>query len=138
MDWHLGRVDKISQLIPGAQVRSGWQWSLFHGFSLEEHVPEDHLLRSIDRFVERVSMRQHLEPCYGTIGRPSIDSELVIRMLLIGYCCGTRSERRLCQAVHFNLAYRWFCRLELTHAVAARARGGGVASPRLVAAPNPH
>ena len=93
------------------------QEALFYGFTLEEHVPEDHLLRSIDRFVELSGIRRQLEPYYSAIGRPSIDPELMIRMLLIGYCCGIRSERRLCQEVSLNLAYRWFCRLELTDPV---------------------
>jgi transposase len=89
------------------------QEALFYGFNLEDHVPSGHLLRSVDRFVDLVSIRQHLEPFYSTTGRPSIDPELMIRMLLIGYCCGIRSERRLCEEVHLNLAYRWFCRLGL-------------------------
>ena len=55
----------------------------------------------------------HLRPFYSEIGRPSIDPELMIRMLIIGYCFGIRSERRLCEEVHLNLAYRWFCRLGL-------------------------
>ena len=93
------------------------QESLFYGFTLEEYLPEDHLLRSIDRFVELSEIRRQLEPYYSAIGRPSIDPELMIRMLLIGYCCGIRSERRLCQEVSLNLAYRWFCRLELTDPV---------------------
>ena len=93
------------------------QEALFYGFSLEDHVPADHLLRSIDRFVELASIRRHLEPYYSAIGRPSVDPELMIRMLLIGYCCGIRSERRLCEEVHLNLAYRWFCGLGLTGAV---------------------
>jgi transposase len=89
------------------------QEALFYGFSLEEHAPADHLLRPIDRFVELSEIRRQLEPFYSTIGRPSVDPELMIRMLLIGYCCGIRSERRLCEEVHLNLAYRWFCRLGL-------------------------
>ena len=93
------------------------QGSLFYGFSLEDHVPQDHLLRSIDRFVELSGIRRQLEPYYSTIGRPSIDPELMIRMLLIGYVCGIRSERRLCQEVSLNLAHRWFCRLDLTDPV---------------------
>jgi transposase len=93
------------------------QEALFYGFNLEDHVPADHLLRSIDRFVELASIRRHLEAYYSAIGRPSVDPELMIRMLLIGYCCGIRSERRLCQEVHLNLAYRWFCRLGLSDAV---------------------
>jgi transposase len=66
------------------------------------------MLRSIDRFVELSGVRTHLQPFYSEIGRPSIDPELMIRMLLVGYCFGIRSERRLCEEVHLNLAYRWF------------------------------
>lgn len=93
------------------------QAALFYTFSLEDHVPANHLLRSIDRFVELEGLRAHLAPFYSATGRPSIDPELLIRMLLIGYCFGIRSERRLCEEVHLNLAYRWFCRLGLEGAV---------------------
>jgi transposase len=93
--------------------RAVLQEPLFFGFSLERHVPADHLLRSIDRFVDLDGVRAHLRPFYSPIGRPSIDPELLIRMLLVGYCFGIRSERRLCDEVHLNLAYRWFCRLGL-------------------------
>src|SRR3954462_7143232 len=89
------------------------QDALFYEFSLERHVPERHLLRSIDRFVELDGLRQELAPFYSEMGRPSIDPELLIRMLIVGYCFGIRSERRLCEEVHLNLAYRWFCRLGL-------------------------
>ena len=89
------------------------QAALFYTFSLEDHVPANHLLRSIDRFVELEGLRAHLAPFYSATGRPSIDPELLIRMLLVGYCFGIRSERRLCEEVHLNLAYRWFCRLGL-------------------------
>ena len=90
------------------------QAALFYEFSLEDHVPQNHLLRSIDRFVDLSSIRAYLTDFYSHTGRPSIDPELLIRMLLVGYCFGIRSERRLCEEVHLNLAYRWFCRLELT------------------------
>ena len=93
------------------------QAALFYEFSLESHIPADHLLRSIDRFVDLQEIRQDLAPFYSSIGRPSIAPELMIRMLLIGYCFGIRSERRLCDEVHLNLAYRWFCRLGLDGAV---------------------
>jgi transposase len=93
------------------------QAALFYEFSLERHIPVDHLLRSIDRFVDLEQVRQDLAPFYSSIGRPSIDPDLMIRMLLIGYCFGIRSERRLCDEVHLNLAYRWFCRLGLDGAV---------------------
>ncbi len=89
------------------------QAALFYEFSLERHVPADHLLRAIDRFVDLDGLRTHLAPFYSSTGRPSIDPELLIRMLLVGYCYGIRSERRLCEEVHLNLAYRWFCRLGL-------------------------
>jgi transposase len=89
------------------------QDALFYEFSLEGHVPERHLLRSIDRFVELDGLRQELAPFYSQMGRPSVDPELLIRMLIVGYCFGIRSERRLCEEVHLNLAYRWFCRLGL-------------------------
>jgi len=89
------------------------QDALFYEFSLERQVPERHLLRSIDRFVELAGLRQELAPFYSEMGRPSIDPELLIRMLIVGYCFGIRSERRLCEEVHLNLAYRWFCGLGL-------------------------
>ena len=89
------------------------QEALFYGFSLERHVPDGHLLRKIDRFVDLSDVRAHLEPYYSEVGRPSIDPELMMRMLIVGYCFGVRSERRLCEEVHLNLAYRWFCRLGL-------------------------
>ena len=94
----------------GQQVDQG---SLFYDFSLDRHVPADNLLRSIDRFVDLSELRRDLTPFYSLLGRPSIDPELMIRMLIVGYCYGVRSERRLCEEVHLNLAYRWFCRLGL-------------------------
>ena len=89
------------------------QAALFYEFSLDGHVPADHMLRAIDRFVDLDGLRAHVAPFYSPIGRPSIDPELLIRMLIVGYCFGIRSERRLCEEVHLNLAYRWFCRLGL-------------------------
>lgn len=95
----------------GQQV--GNQERLFYSFNLEEHVPADHLLRGIDRFLDLSTLRRELEPFYSHTGRPSIDPELMVRMLIVGYCFGIRSERRLCEEVHLNLAYRWFCHLGL-------------------------
>src|SRR5271157_3182547 len=86
---------------------------LFYDFCLDEHVPSDHLLRGIDRHLDLADLRQSLKPFYSQMGRPSIDPELMMRMLIVGYCMGIRSERRLCEEVHLNLAYRWFCRLGL-------------------------
>ncbi|HEY0766788.1 MAG TPA: transposase, partial [Steroidobacteraceae bacterium] len=86
---------------------------LFYSFNLDTHIPADHLLRGIDRFLDLDELRNHLAPFYSHTGRPSIDPELMMRMLIVGYCFGIRSERRLCEEVHLNLAYRWFCRLGL-------------------------
>ena len=76
--------------------RTVLQEALFYSFNLDRHVPMDHLLRSVDRFVDLSGIREHLKPYYSDIGRPSIDPELMIRMLIVGYCFGIRSERRLC------------------------------------------
>jgi len=76
-------------------------------------MPAGHMLRAIDRFVQLDAVRAHLAPFYSSTGRPSVDPELLIRTLIVGYCFGIRSERRLCEEVHLNLACRWFCRLGL-------------------------
>jgi transposase len=91
------------------------QSQLFYLFNLEQRIPADHLLRRINPIVARVlaDLRATLAPFYSDIGRPSIDPELMIRMLIVGYCYGIRCERRLCQEVELHLAYRWFCRLDL-------------------------
>ena len=86
---------------------------LFYDFCLDDHVPADHQLRGIDRHLDLEDVRNGLKPFYSSTGRPSVDPELMIRMLLVGYCMGIRSERRLCDEVHLNLAYRWFRRLGL-------------------------
>ena len=90
--------------------QTGTQDKLFYAFNLEEYVPQDHLLRGIDQYFDLGELRQHLSQFYSHTGRPSIDPELMIRMLIIGYSFGIRSERKLCEEVHLNLAYRWFCR----------------------------
>jgi transposase len=97
--------------------RQDAQAALFYEFTLEDHVPQDHLLRSIDRFVDLNDICQYLAEFYSHTGRPSIDPEQLIRMLLVGYCFGIRSERRLRDEVHLNLAYRWFCCLDLSDPV---------------------
>jgi transposase len=101
----------------GRQV--GDQSQLFYLFNLEERIPASHLLRRINPVVTHVlaGLREKLEPFYSELGRPSIDPELMIRMLIVGYCYGIRSERRLCEEVEMHLAYRWFCRLDLDDGV---------------------
>ena len=97
--------------------QAGAQEQLFYSFNLNAHVPSDHLLRSIDRFLDLGGLRRHLASFYSHTGRPWVDPELMTRMLIVGYCFGIRSERRLCQEVQLNLAYRWFCRLNLEDSV---------------------
>jgi len=93
--------------------RQGTQDRLFYEFALDDVVPSDHLLRRIDAVLDLDWLRSELRPYYSHTGRPSICPELMIRMLLVGYCYSIRSERRLCDEVRLNLAYRWFCRLGL-------------------------
>jgi transposase len=97
------------------------QQPLFYDFCLEDHVPQDHLLRQIAKVLDLSGVRQQLAPYYSDLGRPSLDPELMIRMLLIGYLYGIRSERRLVEEVHLNLAYRWFCGLGLEGDVPERS-----------------
>jgi len=89
----------------------GQQDRLFYEFNLEDRVPANHLLRRIDAVLDLSWLRGEIAPFYSHTGCPSIDPELMIRMLLVGYCYSIRSKRRLCQEVDLNLAYRWFCRL---------------------------
>jgi len=91
------------------------QRQLFYEFSLDEMIPADHLLRRINVFATAVlaDLHEQLKAFYSDLGRPSVDPELMIRMLLVGYCYGIRHERRLCQEVALHLAYRWFCKLDL-------------------------
>jgi len=91
------------------------QSQLFYLFNLERRIPPGHLLRLINPIVTQmlIELREKLAAFYSEIGRPSIDPELMIRILIVGYCYGVRSERRLCEEVELHLAYRWFCRLDL-------------------------
>jgi transposase len=95
------------------------QSQLFYLFNLERRIPQRHLLRQINPIATKLlgDLRPKLEPLYSDIGRPSVDPELMIRMLIVGYCYGVRSERKLCEEVELHLAYRWFCRLDLNDKV---------------------
>jgi transposase len=95
--------------------QGGDQSRLFYLFNLEERIPERHLLRRVNPVVTRVldELRSQLKLFYSEIGRPSVDPELMLRMLIVAYSYGIRSERRLCEEVELHLAYRWFCRLGL-------------------------
>src|SRR6202161_3629398 len=91
------------------------QSQLFYLFNLQKRIPERQHLRCINPIVGWIlaEFREKLAPFYSEIGRPSIDPELMIRMLIVSYCYGIRFERRLCEEVELHLAYRWFCRLDL-------------------------
>jgi transposase len=109
----------------GRQARG--QEQLFYQFSLDDVVPADHLVRRIDAVLDTSWVHRELRPYYSTLGRPSVDPELMIRMLIVGYVFAIRSEREICRDVQVNLAYRWFCGLGLedrvpNHSVFSRAR----------------
>src|SRR5882757_9831571 len=93
------------------------QGQLFYAFRLGEAVPEDHMVRKIDAALDLSWLRSELAPQYSSMGRPSIDPELMIRMLVVGYVFAIRSERLICREVQVNLAYRWFCKLGIEDAV---------------------
>jgi transposase len=103
------------------------QVQFFYAFHLDKVVPADHVVRRIDAVLDLGWIHKEFAPFYSNTGRPSIDPELMIRMLLVGYIFAIRSERRICAEVQVNLAYRWFCRLSIEdhipdHAVFSRAR----------------
>jgi len=90
---------------------------LFDTVRIDDYLPADHLLRAVDALLDTAFVRGIMAPHYSLIGRPSIDPELMVRMLLVGYLGGIRSERKLCAGMHLNLAHRWFCRLGMGDAV---------------------
>src|ERR1700716_2893207 len=93
------------------------QGQLFYEFHLSDAIPEDHLVRKIDAALDLSWLRSELAPHYSSMGRPSIDPELMIRMLVVGYVFAIRSERLICREVQVNLAYRWFCKLGIEDAI---------------------
>jgi transposase len=103
------------------------QEQLFYSFRLDEAVPHDHSIRKIAAVVDLSWVHSELATFYPKMGRPSIDPELMIRMLIIGYVFAIRSERAICRDLQVNLAYRWFCGLSIEdripdHSVFSRAR----------------
>ena len=82
--------------------------ALFYYFRLEDQVPENHLLRLIDQHISFDFVRERLKESYSETGRPSIDPELLLRILLIGYLYGITSERKLVEELRMHLAWRWF------------------------------
>jgi Transposase domain (DUF772) len=80
--------------------------ALFYYFRLEDQIPENHLMRLIDKHVSFQFVRQQLKESYSETGRPSIDPELLLRILLIGYLYGITSERKLVEELRMHLAWR--------------------------------
>lgn len=97
--------------------RTGQQDRLFFEFNIKDRLPAGHLLRRIEAVLDLSWVRSELSPFYSHPGCPSVDPELMIRTLLVSYCYSIRSERKLCQEVELNLAYRWFCHLGLENRV---------------------
>src|SRR6202021_776051 len=85
--------------------------ALFYYFRLEDQVPETHLLRLIDKHISFAFVREKLKESYSDTGRPSIDPEVLLRILLIGYLYGITSERKLVEELRMHLAWRWFAGL---------------------------
>src|ERR1700757_4343660 len=103
------------------------QEELFYSFRIDEAVPDDHPVRKIAAVLDLSWVHSELAPYYPKMGRPSIDPELMVRMLIIGYVFAIRSERAICRDVQVNLAYRWFCGLSIDdkipdHSAFSRAR----------------
>jgi transposase len=92
-------------IMMGQQDRSE---ALFYYFRLEDQVPENHLLRLIEKHISFAFVREKLKESYSETGRPSIDPELLLRILLIGYLYGITSERKLVEELRMHLAWRWF------------------------------
>src|SRR6266852_3321340 len=98
-------------ILGGARIMMGKHdrsEALFYYFRLEDQVPETHLLRLIDKHISFAFVREKLKDSYSETGRPSIDPELLLRILLIGYLYGVTSERRLVEELRMHLAWRWF------------------------------
>ena len=86
---------------------------IFHYFKMRELIPDDHILKLIDKYVDFSFVRDRARPLYSHTGRPSVDPEVMVRMLLVGYLFGIKSERRLCEDVSMHVGYRWFAGLNM-------------------------
>src|SRR3981189_1090133 len=106
------------------------QGQLFYEFCLGDAVPEDHLVRKIDAALDLSWLRSELASHYSAMGRPSIDQELMIRMLVVGYVFAIRSERLICREVQVNPACRWFCKLGIEGAIPGHSAFSGARNDR--------
>jgi transposase len=99
--------------------------ALFYYFRLEDQVPETHLLRLIENHISFAFVRERLKQSYSETGRPSIDPELLLRILLIGYLYGITSERKLVEELRMHLAWRWFTGLGFDQEIPHHSRKTG-------------
>lgn len=86
---------------------------MFYYVRMEDMIPENHLLRLVDKHIDLNFIREKVKHLYSHTGRPSVDPEVLLRMLLIGYLYGITSERRLCEELKMHIGYRWFVGLSL-------------------------
>jgi transposase len=103
------------------------QTRFFYGFSLADRVPQQHLLRSVHRVIERQAIWRLAEPFYSRTGAPSVDPVVVLKMSLLGYFYGITSERKLAEECRLNLAFMWFLGYDLEetppdHSILSKAR----------------
>ncbi|MGZ3772220.1 MAG: transposase [Bdellovibrio sp.] len=100
------------------QGQHHYQPELFSQIDYENLIPKSHLLRRIDNVLDLSFLRELTAPLYANEkGRPSIDPEIFVRMILLEYLYNINSDRQLCEEIGYNLAYRWFCKLSLTDKV---------------------
>ena len=133
--WRLTRISARS--IHDGRLKSD-QGQLFYEFHPGDAVPEDHLVRKIDAALDLSWLRSKLASHYSPMGRPSIDPELMIRMLVVGYVFAIRSERLICREVQVNLAYRWFCKLGIEDAIPDHSAFSRARNERFREAPSGH
>ena len=85
---------------------------------LEQLVPQDHILRKIDKYIDFSFIKDLTYDLYcHTNGRPGVYPVVLFKMLFIGYLFGIRSERQLVKDIEVNLAYRWFLGYSITEKI---------------------
>ncbi len=86
---------------------------MFYHINVDALIPENHLLRLVTKYVDFSFIREQVKHLYSHTGRPSVDPEILLKMLLVGYLYGINSERRLCEEINMHIGYRWFVGLTL-------------------------
>ncbi|MCL4415289.1 MAG: IS1182 family transposase [Actinobacteria bacterium] len=99
------------------QGKKEFKQRIYYDFNLESMVPQDHLLKRIEKLVPFEFVREKTKSYYSHTGKPSIDPVVLIKMLFIGYLFDIRSERKLVEEINLNLAYRWYIGHDLDEAI---------------------